>query len=311
MTEQLRLDGKVALVTGGASGMGEAHSRLLAERGASVVINGNFRPDGHGPEQTLAEALQKKGFEAVGVNGSVRDEDAVQRMVATAIDAFGRLDIVVNCAGNGGIKQPIYELPGPNFEDQIELHVAGSMRVVRAAWPHLAASGAGRVLNIGSSSAFGYEGANEWNGTYSIAKGAMFTVTRQMAGAGAVHGIKVNMALPWGFTPLIARGIGPTEQGQWVTKNLDVNLVPRATLPLLHDRCPVTGQFFTVGGGRVARIAFASADGYFNPKLEPEDVLAHWDEAYGTLDAEGHLQGMFDVLGTNTEYAYLKKLLGS
>lgn len=309
MSKEMRLDGRVAFVTGGASGIGEAYSRMLAQRGAKVVINGNYRPEGVGPEDALARQLRDKGHDAIGVNGSVTSEDAVQSMIAKAVKTFGRLDIVINNAGHGGIKTPVYELPGPTLDDQIDLHVNGALRVTRAAWPHLQASGTGRILNVGSSGAFGYAGADEWNGTYSVAKGAMFSVTRQMAGAGASTGIKANMVLPWSYSPLIARGIGPTPLGQWIKTKLDPMMIPRATLLFLHQDCPTSGQFFSTGGGRIARILFSSTRGFYDPDLEPEDVLANWNAIFGGLDEAGDLTSTFEVEGQHTEYAVFRSVV--
>jgi NAD(P)-dependent dehydrogenase (short-subunit alcohol dehydrogenase family) len=152
MSDQLRLDGQVAFVTGGTSGLGQAYCQMLASRGAKVIVNGNFRPEGVGPEKQVAEEIRAQGGEAIGVNGSVYDNDAVERMIAEAIDAYGRLDILVNNAGTLDITMNVLKGPDQRLYDQFEIHVAAPMRMVRAVWKHLVASGHGRIVNTGSSS---------------------------------------------------------------------------------------------------------------------------------------------------------------
>jgi 3-oxoacyl-[acyl-carrier protein] reductase len=133
MSDRLGFDGQVALITGGAAGLGKAYGMALAERGARIVVNGNYRESGHGPEDEVAADIRSRGGEAVGVNGSVTDEEAVRRMIAAAIDHFGRLDIVVNNAGTGDLSLRIQDAPDERFERQFDIHVRGPIRIVRAA----------------------------------------------------------------------------------------------------------------------------------------------------------------------------------
>jgi NAD(P)-dependent dehydrogenase (short-subunit alcohol dehydrogenase family) len=204
----------------------------------------------------------------------------------------------------------VQQCPGPEVEEQLDVHVRGTMRVVRAAWPHLAAAGAGRVLTTGSAGAFGYGGPWGWDGTYCVAKAAMFGVTRQMAGAGEDVGIKVNMVMPWAYTDMTKAAIDGTDLANWIQAKLECGTIPAAMLYLLHRDCPVSGQFFSTGGGRVARIAFASTKGYLNPVITPEDVVENWDEIYGKSNDQGDLEGMFDVLSLSTEFEAFQRALG-
>jgi NAD(P)-dependent dehydrogenase (short-subunit alcohol dehydrogenase family) len=152
MSSEIRFDGQVALVTGGAAGIGRAIAEYLGRRGAKVVVNGNVRASGHGPEDEVAAHICASGGEAVGVNGSVCEDESARRMVQTAITRFGRLDIVVNNAGTSETKHLITEARGKIFEEQMEVHVRGTLRVIREAWPHLIESGHGRVLNTRAGS---------------------------------------------------------------------------------------------------------------------------------------------------------------
>ncbi|HEY6869462.1 MAG TPA: SDR family NAD(P)-dependent oxidoreductase, partial [Novosphingobium sp.] len=115
------------MVTGGGVGLGRAYSLLLAERGAKVVVNGNFRESGSGPEEDVAREIREMGGEAIGVNGSVSDDEAARRMVAQAVDAFGRLDILINNAGFGGMKPSIFDAPTEETQKLIENHLYGHL----------------------------------------------------------------------------------------------------------------------------------------------------------------------------------------
>jgi NAD(P)-dependent dehydrogenase (short-subunit alcohol dehydrogenase family) len=310
MSIPLRFDGQVALVTGGAAGIGRAHCLLLAERGAKVVVNGNFRPNGAGPEQQVVALIRERGGTAVGVNGSVADEDAAQRMVRTAVDAFERLDIVINNAGPGQTTLTTPQAPDERLDGALEAHLGGAMRVTRAAWPHLAASGVGRILNTGSACAFGVQTPDGYEVAYSVAKSALFALTRQMAGEGAASGIKANLVLPWAFSPMAAKDLERSPLGKYMKERLDPSKVAVACLYLLHRDCPVTGQFISAAGGRVTRVVFATARGYCNPELTPEDVRDHWPQIQGETDADGTLRDVLELAGLQGEFRLIRKALG-
>jgi NAD(P)-dependent dehydrogenase (short-subunit alcohol dehydrogenase family) len=310
MPTALRFDGQVALVTGGAAGIGRAHCELLAERGAKVVVNGNFRPSGSGPEQDVAAFIRERGGEAVAVNGSVTDEDAVLRMVQTAIDSFGRIDILVNNAGTGQTTLTTPAAPDERLDGALDVHLRGTMRVTRAAWSHLAAAGAGRILNTGSACAFGVQTPEGYEVGYSVAKSALFAVTRQMAGEGAASGIKANLLLPWAFSPMAAKDLERSALGKYMKEKLDPAKVAAACLYLLHHDCPVTGQFISAAGGRVARVVFATSRGYCNPDLTPEDVRDNWSEIHGEADADGAIRDALELTGLQGEFRLIRKALG-
>ncbi|MET0984387.1 MAG: SDR family NAD(P)-dependent oxidoreductase [Steroidobacteraceae bacterium] len=310
MTIPLRFDGQVALVTGGAAGIGRAHCLLLAERGAKVVVNGNYRPNGAGPEHDVVALIRERGGEAVAVNGSVADEDAVQRIVRTAIDAFGRLDILVNNAGIGQTTLTTPDAPDDRLERALDTHLRGTMRVTRAAWPHLSGSGAGRILNTGSACAFGVQTPEGYEVGYSVAKSALFAFTRQAAGEGAGNDIKVNLVLPWAFSPMAAKDLETSPLGTYMREKLEAAKVAAASLYLLHRDCPVTGQFISAAGGRVARVVFATARGYCNPDLTPEDVRDHWTQIHGTAEANGTMSDALELTGLQGEFRLIRKALG-
>ena len=310
MSEALRFEGQVALVTGGAAGIGREHCRLLASRGARVVVNGNHRPAGSGPEQDVVAEIRARGGEAVAVNGSITSEDAVQRMVRTAVDAFGRLDILVNNAGPGQTSLTTQEAPDERLAQALDAHLLGTMRVTRAAWPHLVACGAGRILNTGSACAFGVQTPLGYEVGYAVAKSALLAYTRQVAGEGATAGIKANLLLPWAHSPMASRDLATSPVGKFMQEHLDAAKVAIASLYLLHRDCPATGQFISAAGGRITRVMIATASGYTSSALTPEDVRDHWSEIYGSTDERGHLRDAVELGSLQAEFRLIRKALG-
>src|SRR5262249_52374065 len=156
-----RFDGRVALVTGAANGLGRAYANLLAARGARVVVNDvGAGLDGSGaserPAQKAVEEIKAAGGQAVADADSVRGREGAAAAVRTAIDAFGRLDIVVNNAGYG-FSCPFAQYPDERFQQIVAVSFMGSVWVSQAAWPHLQQAGYGRIINTSSASVYGLE----------------------------------------------------------------------------------------------------------------------------------------------------------
>jgi NAD(P)-dependent dehydrogenase (short-subunit alcohol dehydrogenase family) len=198
---ELRFDDRVAIVTGAGRGIGRVHARLLAAKGARVVVadlGGEI--DGRGSSTAPADAvvgeIRANGGEAVACYGSVADEADVASIVETALDAFGRLDVVVN---NAGIHDPapFEALSVAQFRRMFDVHFFGTMMVTHAAWPHFVRAGYGRVVNTTSEAMLG--GIPHLS-SYGAAKGAVFGLTRNLATEGAAHGIRVNALAPRAHT---------------------------------------------------------------------------------------------------------------
>lgn len=309
MTE-LRLDGKVAVVTGGAKGIGYGISHKLAQRGAKVVVNGNYRASGAGEEVEVAEEIRALGGEATHVNGAVHDPESAKRIIAKAIEAYGRVDILVNNAGtSAGPNVP--NGPDEAFQEQVAVHIYGSMLTVEAAWPHMVAQGGGSVLNVGSMASVGFfsgmAGAG-WNTAYPAVKAGLYGLTRQMAGAGREHGIKVNLLLPRAITPLKLARISGSKLLEWQADHLHMEPLAASVVYMVHPDFPATGQYFSSAGGRVARVVIATADGYFNPDLTPEDVRDNWADVWGGQDPDGHIHGFYELLDQDSEHQQLVRL---
>jgi NAD(P)-dependent dehydrogenase (short-subunit alcohol dehydrogenase family) len=318
MSAQLQFDGRVAIVTGAAGGMGACYSTMLAARGAKVVVV-DKRPKG-GSEYETVEQIRAAGGEAIGVEGDICDVTSVARVIASAVDAYGRLDILINNAGTSDQTADVTFMPDERLEKQLDIHLRGPMRMIAAAWPQLVASGQGRIINVGSSSAFGVcsgggdqavdGGAGIWEAAYSTAKCAAFALTRQAAGAGGPHGIKANLVIPWAWTPMTRSGLEGSPFGDWMSKYMRPELVGALGLYLVHADCPSNGQFYSAAGGRLTRIVFGAMPGYFNPQLTPEDVAANWGDVVGHADANGRFDDIFDIQGVESECAEIQRVVG-
>lgn len=278
----LGFDGRVAVVTGAGGGLGRRYALDLASRGARVLVNDvGCAPTGDGASPAGAEAVVDEIRSAGGVAladttdvGAAGGGDAV---VGACIDAWGRVDIVVN---NAGIVRPgpVASVGRAAFEAVLATHLHGSISVAAAAWPHMAAAGYGRIVNTSSSSVFGTGHVS----TYVVAKSALIGLTTSMAAEGAGCGIRVNAIMPTAMTRLTA-GI-PNEE---LRALLDAHFPPETVSPLVlllvHADAPCSGALFAAGGGHVARVALAVGRGHVTAEPTPEAVRdafdAVWDMA--------------------------------
>jgi NAD(P)-dependent dehydrogenase (short-subunit alcohol dehydrogenase family) len=262
-------EGRVAIVTGAGRGIGRAHARLLARRGAHVVVNDlGASTDGTGSDATPAADVVTEITDAGGIavtdQHDVATVEGAQALVDAAITSFGRLDVLVN---NAGIIRwaGLPEADAGNLERHLAVHAMGSFNTTRAAWPHMVDRRYGRVVMTTSAGVFGLPN----NLGYAAAKGAVIGLTRSLATAGAAHGITVNA-----IAPAAATRMGGDER----SPEMSPALVAPMVAFLAHEDCPVTGEVYVAGFGRFARIFIASTPGYVHSGEEPtiEDVAEHW-----------------------------------
>lgn len=269
----LGFDGKVAIITGAGGGLGKQHALLLASRGARVVVNdlgGSVAGDGadKGPAEACAKEIRDLGGDAVSDGSSVSTPEGGEQIVKTAVDAYGRVDIVINNAGI--LRDKTFHNMTPDLLNPvIDVHLKGAFYVTRPAWIHMREQGYGRIVNTSSGS--GVLG-NFGQTNYGAAKMGLVGLTRVLANEGAKHNIKANAIAPIARTRMTEELMGAAAD------KLDPELVSPIVAWLVHEDCPVTGEVYTVGGGRVARFFIGMTTGYYNPKLTLEDVRDHFDE---------------------------------
>lgn len=248
-----RLVGRVALVTGAASGIGEATAKRLAGEGAAVVVT-DVQDDAGA---RVVKDIENKGARATYAHLDVTSPEQWEEAVATAISEYGRLDILVNNAGMGDLA-PIEETTIEDWERTIAVDQTGVFLGMKTAAGALAESGHGSVINI--SSIFGSSGGFGTSPAYHAAKGAVRTLTKNVALNWAQRGIRVNSVHP-GFidTPLLAQAQGtPVEQAM-----IDVTPMGRLGRPeevaagvaylASDDASFVTGSELYIDGGYLAR----------------------------------------------------------
>ena len=276
--QQIGFAGQVAIVTGASGGIGGAVARELARRGAQVLVNdagGNVQGAGSSstPSERVAEEICRSGGIAVANAIPVGTQEAGHEIVAAAHAAFGRVDILANIAGT--------VLPGEitsSDDAQIEAHfrtnLLGPYALVRAVWPVMRAQKYGRILNTSSDALFGI-GANA---PYATTRAGMLGLTLDAACEGREHGILVNAMMPAAYSRM-TRGIPDPAFVEWFRRHLPPEKVAAVAAWLLSAHCPLTGCIFAVGGGRVARVAFAESEGWMDREISAESIAAHVDAA--------------------------------
>ncbi len=241
------LEGRTAIVTGGARGIGEAIVQRLAEAGCNLVINCHTSVDA---AEALAETVRKGGSGAEVVAGSIADPATGPALAARAMDAFGRIDILVN---NAGINRDvtIRKMTDEAFTEVIETNLTGTHRVTKAVLDPMCESGFGRIVSISS---FVGQLGNYGQSNYAATKGGLIAWTKTVAYEVARYGVTVNCICP-GFTDTdMLRGVSDDVReklrariplGRFGTSDE----VARAAVYLVRDGDYITGSCLNINGG--------------------------------------------------------------
>ncbi len=249
----MRLQGKVALITGAGSGFGEGIATRFAAEGARVVVNDVARENG----ERVASAIRAGGGDAVFAHGDVSDGDSVKGLLEASISAYGGLDIVVNNAGVSHRNQPLLEVSEADFDRVYAINVKSLYWTAQHMVPHFRTRGGGVFVNIASTAGVRPRPGLVW---YNGSKGAMITISKAMAVELAADRIRVNVINPVaGDTPLLATFMGedtPERRAQFVGvipmgRFSQPRDIANAALYLASDEADfITGACIEVDGGR-------------------------------------------------------------
>jgi len=278
----LRLDGRVAAVTGAGRGIGRAYALLLGELGAKVVVNdlgGSTLGTGGdaAPADEVVKQIEAAGGAAAANYADVSTVEGGKSVIDTAVEHFGGIDIVVNNAGNmvwGSLPEATIE----TIEAHWAVHVRGSFNTLHAAWPYFLEKNYGRAILTTSIGMFGLMD----NIGYAIAKASMIGMAKSLTVGRGDANINVNCIAPNAMTRISGR----TDEEQAAAAraadampSMDpVNVAPMVAY-LAHESCQVSGETYLAGGGRFARLFVGVTDGYLQPGLTGatiDDVAANW-----------------------------------
>ncbi len=277
-----RFDDRVAIVTGAGGGLGRSHALLLGSLGAKVVVNdlgGSAHGDGKSSAAAdqVVEEIREAGGEAVANYDSVEEG---QSIVQTALDTWGRVDIVIN---NAGILRDVsfHKMTHDDWDLVLRVHLNGSMAVSHAAWPVMREQGYGRILM--TTSAAGLYG-NFGQANYTAAKLGIAGLANTLAEEGRSKNIHVNT-----IAPIAASRLTETVMPKELLKNLNPEAVSPLAAWLCHEDCEETKAIFEVGAGYIGKLRWERSRGHCFPlgkAFSVDDVAKRWNKINDFTDAE-------------------------
>ena len=292
----IRFDGRVAIVTGAGTGLGRSHALALASRGASGVGNdlgGSL--NGQGQSSSAADSvvneIKAMGGKAVANYDSVADAAEAEKIVASAVDAFGRLDILVN---NAGIlrDKTLAKMDPADFEAVTRVHLFGSAFCTRAALPAMQKNNYGRIIMTTSNAGlFGNFGQSN----YGAAKAGVIGLMNVVRIEAAKYGVLVNTIAPMAATRM-TENVMPAE----MLPLFKPEFVSAAVAYLASEQCSVSGHTISASAGYVARVQVMSSPGVFfdtSKDLTPEMIAGEWANITDMSKPQG-----FDSAGAEMEY---------
>jgi 3-hydroxyacyl-CoA dehydrogenase/3a,7a,12a-trihydroxy-5b-cholest-24-enoyl-CoA hydratase len=269
---ELRFDGQAVIVTGAARGLGLSYARLLAARGARLVINDlGVALDGtggsDGPAREAAEQIRSAGGHAVADASDAATEAGANALVETCMREWGRIDAVINNAGNFLGQRPLQDIRFDDFATLWRVHMGSTYYVCQAVLPHFRRAGGGRIVNSSSNQAlYGAPGSAD----YAAAKGAVMAFTLSLAAATRDSNIRVNLISPGAYTRMVSGDVRSPEFTRKLESGLDAALAAPAAVWLCHPDCRSHGEIIEAYAGRFTRAVIGELPGCwdFNPTLE-------------------------------------------
>lgn len=278
--ENIRYDGKVAIVTGAGNGLGKSHAIALAARGAKVVVNDlGGAVDGTGGSVSAAEEvaahINASGGEAIADGANVTKPEDVGAMVKAAMDEWARVDILVN---NAGIlrDKTFHKMTLEDYRAVIDVHLIGSATCTHAVWPIMREQNYGRVIFTSSPS--GLHGIFG-QANYGAAKAGMIGMMNALHLEGAKYNIKVNVLSPSAKTRM-TEDLGIPEA---ILDQMTPEAITAAMLYLVSDDAPSRAIVSCAGGG-YARAYMVETDGVYLPPdaQSPEEIAERWERISST-----------------------------
>ncbi|PKX89466.1 NAD(P)-binding protein [Aspergillus novofumigatus IBT 16806] len=278
----LRFDGRVAIVTGSGRGLGREYALLLGRAGAAVIVNSTTAATAEATAKSIIEA----GGKAVTHIGSVADRGVANALVKTAVDNFGRIDIVINNAGSAH-GSDFDRISDSQLWDMLGVHLGGSWNVTQAAWPYMKSQKFGRVVLITSPIMFG----SAQQSAYGAAKLGVLGLAKCIAIEGKEHNIFVNTVAPMAFTPGSATTVQDEGTRNFMMEHMPAHEVAPTVAWLVHEDSKVNGEAVAAAGRLVTRIFLAETKGFFgsvNDDWTIETIRSNWDKVVDEKDYAVH-----------------------
>jgi NAD(P)-dependent dehydrogenase (short-subunit alcohol dehydrogenase family) len=288
---EISFDGRVAIVTGAGGGLGRTYALDIARRGGKVVVNDlGGSVDGQGGDdaaaQKVVDEITAAGGEAVPNYDSVSTPEGGENIVKTAVDAFGKVDIVINNAGTLR-NAPFDQLPDSTLDAMLDVHLKGAFYVTRPAYRLMKAQKYGRILF--ASSAAGMLG-NDEQSAYGAAKAGLVGLMNVLSQEGREHSVLCNALLPTAMSRMagamsdsLMQKVGALygQVYEKVGNSGDPSFVTPLVTYLVSEACNSTHALYSATNGRYARVFIGMSYGWMGPRDQPataDDIAAHFTE---------------------------------
>ena len=261
---EIRFDDKIVVITGAGAGLGRAYALELGRRGARVIVNDINKPSADAVVAQINSFASKKT--SIANYNSVTEGD---KIIATAISSFGRIDVLVN---NAGILRDIsmIKMTELQWDSLYDVHLKGTFICTHAAWKYMVAQKYGRIITIASIAGIC---GNFGQVNYATMKSAMIGFTKSLAKEGTRHNIKVNCLVPLAASQMTEKLLPIGIKDSMLPENVS----PVVSF-LTHETCVDTGEIIEVAAGWVTKMRFQRAKGeYFKPPYSAEQVRSKWE----------------------------------